>query len=159
MTSEYLLKTVSQHRYVDGVLRTLCGEAISELVDDHFYISATNAIIAETIGEIAPVAAEEALTEIRAQACRDQVIEAELEAWMRIIAEETLGELHGVDSQVGRCLHCIHLPADNCRSRTDRIADLPICPGMWHLSDCLAHFTTMKCRMLPRRMMPWQSSL
>jgi hypothetical protein len=89
-----------QHRYVDGVLRTLCGEAINDLVDEHFYNSATNAIIAETIGEIAPVAAEEALTEVRAQACRDQLIEAELEAWMRIIAEETLGELHGVDSQV-----------------------------------------------------------
>lgn len=91
---------VSQHRYVDGVLRTLCGEAIGELVDDHFYNSATNAIIAEAIGELAPVAAQEALTEVMAQACRDQLIKAELEAWMRIIAEEALGELHGVDSQV-----------------------------------------------------------
>ena len=91
---------VSQHRYVDGVLRTLCVEAINELVDDHFYNSATNAIIAEIIGDLAPVAAQEALAEVRAQACRDQLIEAELEAWMRIIAEETLGELHGVDSQV-----------------------------------------------------------
>lgn len=75
-------------------------EAISELVDDHFYNSATNAIIAETIDALAPSAAEEALTEVRAQAYRDALIEAELQAWMRIIAEETLGELHGVDSQV-----------------------------------------------------------
>lgn len=87
-------------RYVDGVLRTLCGEAIGELVDDHFYNSATNVIIAETVGVLAPIAAEEALTEVRAQTLRDQLTEDELQAWMKIIAEETLGELHGVDSQV-----------------------------------------------------------
>jgi hypothetical protein len=96
------------------VLRTLCREAISELVDDHFYNSATNAIIAEMIDALAPVAAEEALTEVRAQAYRDDLVDAELQAWMRIIAEETLGELHGVDSQVRDAASFIewHTPQD-----------------------------------------------
>lgn len=90
------------------MLRTLCGEAIGELVDDHFYNSASNALIAETVGALAPIAAKEAMTEMRAQTLRDELIEGELHAWMKIIAEETLGELHGVDSQV--CALRFHAP-------------------------------------------------
>ena len=134
---------------MDGVLRTLCGEAIGELIDDHFYDSATNAIIAETVGMLAPVAAEEALTEVRAQAFRDQLIEGELQAWMKIIAEETLAELHGTDSQVRANGPAHFFLLDTGRMLSAHpTSDLPF---LTRLSDT-------GCRMQSRRMMRQRSS-
>lgn len=112
MAAAHVVKTRSKHsgpeavadlllqEYVDGVLRTLCTDAIGELVDDHFFDSAANAIIAEMVGgTLAPLIVEEALMEMRAQEMRDDLVEGEISAWMKMVAEETLKEFHGADSQ------------------------------------------------------------
>ena len=98
---------------------------------------------------LAPVAAEEALTEVRAQAFRDQLIEGELQAWMKIIAEETLAELHGTDSQVRANGPAHFFLLDTGRMLSAHpTSDLPF---LTRLSDT-------GCRMQSRRMMRQRSS-